>query len=391
MSDAVLVLDALSRIVDVNPAAERVLRRSASELIGQRADVALTVRSDLVERYRDTTEARAEIESILEPGRYFDLRISPVYDRHRRLNGRLIVLRDISDRKRVETALVKAKEEAEIASRAKSTFLANMSHELRTPLTSIMGYSELLQVMAASRGYTDLVPDLERIGAAGSHLLALISDVLDLSKIEAGKLDLYLEKFNVPALVAYMETTVRPLVEQNGNTLAVHCPDDLGSMYADLTRVRQVLFNLLSNAAKFTHQGSITLEVSRQPAHANEQIGADAAGDRQPESSDWITFRVIDTGIGMTEEQIRGLFKEFVQADASTTRKYGGTGLGLALSWRFCQMMGGDITVSSEVEEGSVFTVRLPATVAEQCASPETEVEPALTPGAPTVEAEISR
>ena len=193
MSDAVLVLDAHGRIVDMNPAAQQILRRSAADLIGQRADFALAVRADLVERYRDTTEAQAEITSIYDPNRFFDLRISPLYDRHARLTGRLIVLRDISDRKQIEAALVQAKEQAEVASRSKSTFLANMSHELRTPLTSIIGYSDLLKALAEARGYDEIVPDLERISAAGGHLLALISDILDLSKIEAGKLDLFLE------------------------------------------------------------------------------------------------------------------------------------------------------------------------------------------------------
>jgi PAS domain S-box-containing protein len=348
MSDAVLVLDAHNRIVDMNPAAVQVLRRPASEVIGQSALTILADRHDLIERYRDSTEVQTEITSIYDPNRFFDLRISPLYDRHARLTGRLIVLRDISDRKQIEAALYQAKEQAEIANKSKSTFLANMSHELRTPLTSIIGYSDLLKTLAESRGYTEIVSDLERIGAAGAHLLALISDVLDLPKIAAGKLDMFLEKFNPPALVGYVASTVRPLVEQNRNTLTVDCPEEIGSMYADLTRVRQILFNLLSNAAKFTKDGAITLRVSRQ----------------QPDD-DCIVFEVSDTGIGISPEQIHGLFKEFSQADPSTTRKYGGTGLGLALCRRFCQMMGGDIAVSSELGKGSTFTVRLPAVVAE--------------------------
>src|SRR5215213_678972 len=271
MSDAVLVLDGHGRIVDMNPAAQQILRRSAADLIGQRADQALAVRADLVERYRDTTEAQAEITSIYDPNRFFDLRISPLYDRHARLTGRLIVLRDISDRKEIEAALYLAKEQAEIASKSKSTFLANMSHELRTPLTSIIGYSDLLKVMADARGYSEIVPDLERIGAAGGQLLALISDILDLSKIEAGKLDMFLEKFNLPAVVGYVASTVRPIVDQNCNTLTVDCPEEIGTMYADLTRVRQVLFNLLSNAAKFTKDGAITLRVRAEEATIDDR------------------------------------------------------------------------------------------------------------------------
>src|SRR5215216_2001656 len=231
MSDAVLVLDAHSRIVDMNPAAATILRRPISEVIGQSAFTILADRHDLIERYRDITEAQAEITSIYDPNRFFDLRISPLYDRHARLTGRLIVLRDISDRKRIEAALYQAKELAEIASKSKSTFLANMSHELRTPLASIIGYSDLLKLMAESRGYTEIVPDLDRIGAAVGLLLTLINDILDLSKIEAGKLDLFLEKFNLPALVGYVAFTIRPMVEQNRNTLTVDCPETIGTMY----------------------------------------------------------------------------------------------------------------------------------------------------------------
>ncbi len=248
-----------------------------------------------------------------------------------------------------------------------------MSHELRTPLASIISYSNLLKRMAESRGYSEIIPDLERIGASGGHLLALISDILDLSKIEAGKLDMFLEKFNLPALVAYVATTVRPIVEQNRNTLTVDCPEEIGSMYADLTRVRQVLFNLLSNAAKFTNGGVITLRVSSEVRVLSAELpGSNAiAQNSESRAQNWVVFEISDTGIGLSPEQLQGLFKEFMQADASTTRKYGGTGLGLALSRRFCQMMGGDIAVTSQLGQGSTFTVRLPAVVAEQPEAPQ--------------------
>jgi PAS domain S-box-containing protein len=380
MSDAVIVLDAQNRIVDLNPAAQRIVRRTAAEAIGQPARDVLSGRPDLLERYRDATEARAEIALGVESRCFYDLRISPLYDRRRRISGRLIVLRDITDRKRAEEQLYRAKEEAEAASRAKSTFLANMSHELRTPLTSILGYTELLQMVAEDRGYAALLPDLGQIRVSGNHLLALISDILDLSKIEAGKLELYLETFDIAALVNYVAASIRPLVEQNGNSLKVQCADTIGTMHADLTRVQQVLFNLLSNAAKFTTQGTITLAVTRE---TNDERRTTNDPTSNPSSfvlrpSSFVIFKVSDTGIGMTPEQLAGLFKEFVQADASTTRKYGGTGLGLALSRRFCRMMGGDITVASQAGQGATFTVSLPAVVADLTAEQTTtSTEPA--------------
>ncbi|PLS77688.1 MAG: hypothetical protein CYG59_22495 [Chloroflexi bacterium] len=251
--------------------------------------------------------------------------------------GLVLNTRDVSDRK--------AKEAAEAASQAKSAFLANMSHELRTPLNAIIGYSELLQEEFEELDHTQFVPDLQKIRTAGTHLLALISDVLDLSKIEAGKMELYLESFDLCSLLDSVVDTIHPLVEQHANTFVLRRPDQLGRVYADLIKVRQVLFNLLSNAAKFTHGGTITLDVARELT----------------DECDWVVFRIADTGIGMTPEQMQGLFQEFVQADASTTRKYGGTGLGLALTWRLCEIMGATINVESSPNIGSIFTVRLPA------------------------------
>jgi signal transduction histidine kinase/CheY-like chemotaxis protein len=268
-----------------------------------------------------------------------------------------------------EHQLEQAKLAAEGASRAKSTFLANMSHELRTPLNAIIGYSEILLEEAPEQGYEMLGRDLEKIRAAGTHLLSLISDILDISKIEAGKMDLALETFSVLALIQNVVATIRPLVSKNGNMLEVHCPQDIGNIHADPTRVRQVLFNLLSNAAKFTRKGHITLTVARDVQQAPgagtatpAETSANAAG-QLPQAQEWLVFTVADTGIGMDESQIPYLFNEFTQADASTTREYGGTGLGLAISRRFCQMMGGDITATSRIGQGSVFTIRLPARV----------------------------
>jgi signal transduction histidine kinase/CheY-like chemotaxis protein len=249
----------------------------------------------------------------------------------------------------------------ELADRHKSEFLANMSHELRTPLNAIIGYSEMLQEDAADQGADPLIDDLKKINAAGKHLLELINAVLDLSKIEAGKMELYLETFDVPGLVQDIAAVIQPLAAKNVNRLEVDCRDDIGTMRADLTKVRQALFNLLSNACKFTDHGTISLLVSRD-------------GGEGPES---IVFSVRDTGIGMTPEQLTRLFEAFSQADAATTRKYGGTGLGLALSRRLCRMMGGDVTVESKAGHGSTFTIRLPAQVAESVEAP---AAPAATP-----------
>jgi signal transduction histidine kinase len=249
-----------------------------------------------------------------------------------------------------------ANAQLELASRHKSEFLANMSHELRTPLNAIIGYSELLQEECADAGDDDYVPDLGRIHTAGKHLLTLINDILDLSKVEAGRMTLLLEEFEVPTLVDDVRSMVAPLIEKNGNVLVVECPPDAGVMRADLTKVRQTLFNLISNSAKFTERGTITLAV------ATEDRGS------QP----CITFAVSDTGIGMTEEQLGRIFEAFSQAETTTSQKYGGTGLGLAISREFCRMMGGDITVESTPAKGSTFTIALPREVAEAAAAADT-------------------
>ena len=254
---------------------------------------------------------------------------------------------EIADRKRAEIALQEALHKAEAASRAKSTFLANMSHELRTPLNAIIGYSEILEEIAIDDGLKYLIPDIHKIYGAGRHLLTLINDILDLSKIEAGRMELYLESFDLGNLIEEVVATLHPLVEKNRNQLQVSCSPNLGVMYADLTKVRQILFNLLSNALKFTEAGTVLLSATR------EQAG----------SGDWIYLRVADTGIGVSAGQQQGLFEPFIQGDASTTRKYGGTGLGLAISHLFCQIMGGDITLESELGVGSTFTVHLKAKV----------------------------
>jgi signal transduction histidine kinase len=247
-------------------------------------------------------------------------------------------------------------EAAQAANRAKSVFLANMSHELRTPMNAIIGYSEMLAEQAEDLGQQGLIPDLRKISTACKHLLVLISDILDVSKIEAGKMELALETFDIWEMVNDVSQTMQPQIDKNANELIIDAPFAMGTMHADPTKVRQMLFNLLSNACKFTTSGTIRVQIRRISVN----------------STDWVEFRVQDSGIGMTPEQLKKIFEAFTQADPSTTRKYGGTGLGLTITRSFCQMMGGDIKVASEPEKGTTFIILLPAQVVKA------QKEPAL-------------
>jgi signal transduction histidine kinase len=285
--------------------------------------------------------------------------------------GTVAIRTDITELKRTEIELSKAMDEAqraraaaEAANRAKSAFLANMSHELRTPMNAILGYSEMLLEDARLAGQQEAARDLEKIHSAGRHLLSLINEILDLSKIEAGKFELYLEDFDLLAVLREVVSTIQPLVDKNGNTLLAEFPPDPPAMCSDLTKLRQGLYNLLGNAAKFTERGRIVFTV------ATEDV----------DGRDWVSFRVADTGIGMTQEQADKVFEAFTQADNSTTRKYGGTGLGLTITKKFCQMMGGDVSVSSEPGAGSTFTIRLPAQIAADVppARPAPEIDAAI-------------
>ena len=235
----------------------------------------------------------------------------------------------------------------ELASQHKSQFLASMSHELRTPLNAIIGITEMLQEDARDFKRDEEFEPLERVLRAARHLLALINDILDLSKIEAGRMELHLETFPLVPVIVDVAKTIEPIATKSGNRLVIDCPADLGTTHADQTRFRQSLLNLASNANKFTENGTVTI----------------AARPQRLDDRDWITIAVTDTGIGMTPEQMSKLFQEFSQASSGTAAKYGGTGLGLAISKRFCQMMGGDITVESAPGRGSTFTIRLPRIV----------------------------
>jgi signal transduction histidine kinase len=253
----------------------------------------------------------------------------------------------ISALKTAHQTLIGARDRAEDASRAKSNFLANMSHELRTPMNAIIGYSEMLLEDAEEEGLAEFQSDLEKIRSSGKHLLGLINEILDLSKIEAGKMEIFLESFDVNKLIEEVRATIHPLAEKKSNQLVIDCPENPGNMEADETRVKQMLHNLLSNACKFTENGIVTLKISR----------------KNREGVNWIIFDIIDTGMGIPKDSIKNLFHEFSQVDNSSTRKFGGTGLGLAISRRFCLLMGGDITVTSVEGKGSIFTIEMPVKV----------------------------
>ncbi|MDT8436220.1 MAG: GAF domain-containing protein [Gemmatimonadota bacterium] len=348
---AVVTLDTSHDVVSCNPAFETLFGYAQAEIAGRNLDDLITTEDTRADAMGYTRQALARnpVKIISQrrrrDGRLLDVEVLGVpvlIDGEPQ--GLMALYHDI-------TELLQAREAAESANRAKSQFLANMSHELRTPLNAIIGYAEMLAEELAEDGNEARVPDLERIGSAGKHLLALINEVLDLSKIEAGKMELYLEEFDIDSTLEEVLTTVRPAAEKNGTELRLDSEGTLGRMRADVVKLRQILLNLLSNACKFTEGGTVSLDVRRE-------TDGDGRGDV-------VRFAVRDTGIGMTEEQLGRLFEAFSQADASTTRRFGGTGLGLVISRRFARLMGGDIDVASTPGEGSVFTLTLPARVTE--------------------------
>jgi PAS domain S-box-containing protein len=360
ISDLITIVDAEGIIRYESPMVQTLFGYTPEELIGQNVfdfihpDDLKYVQEEFVNTLGESPDAQPKAVELRLRNKDGSWRIVESVARNLLnnpiVNGVIINTRDVTERKRIES-LQKEKEAAEEANRAKSQFLANMSHELRTPLNAILGYSEMLEEEAKGIGQNALAEDMQRIYSSGKHLLGLINDILDLSKIEAGKMPLYLETFEVSAMILETVSLIQPLIEKNQNRLTLLPMDGTGEMHSDMVKVRQILYNLISNAAKFTTQGEITLGVSRETASA-------AMNDE-----DWIVLRVSDTGIGLSEEQIQQLFRPFVQGDTSTTRKFGGTGLGLAITKHFCQMLGGNIRASGEPGKGATFTVKLPAKI----------------------------
>jgi len=365
LPDPTFVIDKEGKIISWNKAIEELTGRKAEDMLGKGnyehsvafydkrrpilVDMAMMPHDEVLEKYAAIRQkgnaliGEALIPNFKNKGRRWLIGTASVlYDSNGDVAGAIETVRDITERRTLEENLKKAKEDAESANKAKSSFLANMSHELRTPLNAIIGYSEMLTEDAEDSDNEDIIPDLQKINAAGKHLLGLINDILDLSKIEAGKMTFYPETFDIDKIIQEIADTAVPLSEKNANLINIISHENVGEIHTDQTKLRQILLNLLSNSCKFTEKGTITLEAKRLP-------------------DDTIVFEVRDTGIGMTPEQLAKLFQPFTQADASTSRKYGGTGLGLVISRKFCQMMGGDITVKSEEGKGSEFIVKLPA------------------------------
>ena len=376
-----IISDAKGRIEWVNDGFIRITGYTLEEVKGRTPGSLLQgpeTDPDTVDYMRSQLAANrgftSEVVNYSKSGRpyWVAVEVQPVRDEHGTLTNFMALESDITARKSNEKKLREAKEEAEMANKAKSIFLANMSHELRTPLNAIIGYSELLLEDAEMEKNPEAADDLGRIQGAGKHLLALISDILDLSKIEAGRMEIFLESFALSDMVESVSATTRSLVQKNRNKLIVETSPIAGPMISDATKLRQILFNLLSNAAKFTENGTITVDISQLSAgEAELELAADqheliSSAYTDPElvkampGTSWIRFCITDTGIGISADQLRTIFTAFDQGDPSTTRKYGGTGLGLAIVHRFCHLLGGAVMVESTLGQGTTFRVWLP-------------------------------
>jgi len=346
--NGVLILNMNDKIVQHNEAASELLQDDTEETLEDKVhDIRLMFANTKV---TDDTDVVVQNSS---GKNHISVSCNPIQHSNQQI-GTLMFINDVTAQRKAEELIVasnrelgEARDQALQANRTKSAFLANMSHELRTPLNAIIGYSEMLHEEAIANNKTDGISDLNRIQNAGHHLLKLINDILDLSKIEAGKMNLFVEVFSINHVVKEVESMLEEKVDASKNVLEVHCPGDIGDMKTDRMRVLQVVNNVLSNAVKFTENGTVTLDVSRENYRGQETI----------------IFQVIDTGIGMSPLQQKNLFQYFTQADPSVTRKYGGSGLGLAISQQFSRMMGGEISAESKPGKGSRFTVRLPATI----------------------------
>ena len=365
----------LGMYLGCNHAFELCIGLSESQVVGRTAhDIFPKTQADRIHERdmilfaENRNQVYEERLNYAEDGQARDVIINKTtfYSADGQVSGLVGIIIDISEHKRAEEALRHAKQVAEDANRTKTEFLANMSHELRTPLNAIIGYGEMLQEDMIDLGCGELVEDVEKIHSAGKHLLGLISDVLDIAKIESGKMSVYSETFDVEALISDVTTTVYPLITLRKNKLVMNA-ENLGTMHTDLTKTRQMLLNILNNAAKFTECGTINITVTRV----------------ERDDVEWIIFRVADTGIGMSAQQLQKIFQPFTQADNSTTRKYGGTGLGLSITQRFAEMLGGYVTVESQLGEGSVFSLHLPAQ--------NQNVQPSITPSSPPLPIEAQR
>ncbi|AWV88736.1 ATP-binding protein [Bradymonas sediminis] len=351
--DAIITIDTDGQIIRANRATARIFGGERQDIIGQNIRELIADFEDqaLVDAMRGNAQNigdSLEFSGLRCDGEPVPLEIA--FGRH---DARIVmVLRDITERKVANEALRSARDEAIEASRAKSAFLANMSHELRTPLNAVIGYSEMIteeiELMREDEVdnialVTGFLPDLTRIRTAGTHLLALINDILDLSKIEAGKMNIHMEVFEVTSLIDDIRSTIAPLAKKSNNTVTAELDAGLGFMNSDITKVRQILFNILSNACKFTRQGRIDIRAKPDEDYTH------------------IVFEVEDSGVGMSEEQLEKIFEAFTQADNSTTRQYGGTGLGLTITRHFAALLGGQVEVESTLGQGSLFRVRLRA------------------------------